>query len=618
MSEGDRSVVDTMSKTEHSVNSTSRSNAGEPQIVADANLKVNANTTCLWALAMTAVLGGDFYAWNLGFRYGVGPFAVSTVLVTIVFVTLVYCVSELSSALPFSGGCYGFVRATLGKNLGLLTGLAESMGYILSVAATMMYVSTIITYSTGLSPYWEILWVFICYVIAVSLHVAGGLIMYRSMIFLTIMQLLILFLYAIAGMKYGDFSNKCTLLPANQDGYGKWWADNYESVFYTMPYAVWWYLGVEIVPFAAEETLDAKRAVPKASLLSMLNLFITMLIAFFSGCTLGPDMMTLTEEMTPLSIGFDYLFGGPGFDKRYLNLLSIVGVFCSGYGIMFAYGRQMYSMARSGLFPQIFTKTYADRGTPAASLILSSLIGYAFAVIARLTDYDLVSNVMFSLGMIGSMVTYVSIFVAFIIIRVKFYMIPRPFQSALGMPGAIIGLICGMVMVIGMLGWSKYTLHGLVGLVAWFIVGVSYYVFIGRKHVVLSPEEQFALFLIYSIRFVRNKNRDATTKKKKYEAEDAAERSKRRNNKRQGTFTSRSSAPAYVRTASATDTVRVHPLGPVRTSVKKSSAAETAPTSTSAQQAWEQDTSASAQPRRQGVKSTADPETDMSVTDAHA
>lgn len=566
------------SLTEHSINSSghSMSNVGDPKIETDSTLKVQATTFPLWGLAVTAVLGGDFYAWNRGFQYGLGPFAVSSVLVTIVFVTLVFSVSELSSALPFSGGSYGFVRATLGKYLGLLAGLAESMGYILSVAATMMTVAQMVTYATNADAKWEILWVLIAYCIAVGLHIAGGSIMWKSMIVLAISQIVVLIVYLFSAFLHGDLMNKC-VLPDNVLGSGdtKWWALDYRSVMKTTPYAVWWYLGVEILPFAAEETVDAKRVVPRASLLAMATLIGTGLISFFTGCTVGPDLDTLFNENFPLSIGFDYLFGGPGLDRRSLVLLSIVGTFCSGYGIMFAYGRQMYSMARSGLLPDVFTKTWGDRGTPAASLIICSSIGYVFSVVARLTDYDLVSSVMFSLGMIGSMLTYVSIFVAYIIINYRYYMIPRPFRSALGLPGAIIGLACGVFMLIGMVGWSKYAVHGMVGLVVWFIVGMSYYVFEGRKHTVLSPEEQFALFLIYSIRFVRNKQRDATTKKK-YEADDTVERNRARRegratitHKRANTFTSANKGPGTF-TRSQSELVKVHPLGPVRTSTNLS------------------------------------------------
>ena len=55
------------------------------------------------ALGLTTAIGGHYFAWNAGLSIGFGGFLISLFLIASAYYTLILCIAELSSALPFAG-----------------------------------------------------------------------------------------------------------------------------------------------------------------------------------------------------------------------------------------------------------------------------------------------------------------------------------------------------------------------------------------------------------------------------------------------------------------------------------------------------------------------------------
>lgn len=68
----------------------------------------------MWALGITIVIGGQYFAWNAGLTAGAGSYLIATFLIASAYGCLILCISELSSGLPFAGGSYGLARVTAG------------------------------------------------------------------------------------------------------------------------------------------------------------------------------------------------------------------------------------------------------------------------------------------------------------------------------------------------------------------------------------------------------------------------------------------------------------------------------------------------------------------------
>src|SRR5262249_37178935 len=59
----------------------------------------------LWAIAVGLVISGDYFGWNYGLAKG-GPVGMiaATLLMTLMYVTFIFSYTELSTAIPHSGG----------------------------------------------------------------------------------------------------------------------------------------------------------------------------------------------------------------------------------------------------------------------------------------------------------------------------------------------------------------------------------------------------------------------------------------------------------------------------------------------------------------------------------
>eukprot|EP00981_Chlorochromonas_danica_P015330 scaffold11717_cov179-Ochromonas_danica.AAC.1 len=71
--------------------------------------------------------GKQAVIWQGGLLlYGVWSFFVATVVCAVFYLVFTCCFAEMVSIIPFSGGCYGYVRCTLGSTIGFLTGCSEA------------------------------------------------------------------------------------------------------------------------------------------------------------------------------------------------------------------------------------------------------------------------------------------------------------------------------------------------------------------------------------------------------------------------------------------------------------------------------------------------------------
>lgn len=68
---------------------------------------LNLQSYDLIALGLTTAIGGHYFAWNAGLSAGFGSFLIALFLVSTAYYSVVLCIAELSSALPFAGS-YSF------------------------------------------------------------------------------------------------------------------------------------------------------------------------------------------------------------------------------------------------------------------------------------------------------------------------------------------------------------------------------------------------------------------------------------------------------------------------------------------------------------------------------
>eukprot|EP00981_Chlorochromonas_danica_P004162 scaffold833_cov177-Ochromonas_danica.AAC.8 len=114
----------------------------------------------LCALGFCVMNGKQTILWQPGLLlYGVWSFFVATVVCAIIYLALTFCLAEMVSIIPFSGGCYGYVRCTMGPTVGFLTGCSEAAKYILFAVLTVYIVGLLFQNVYEFEDHWlPVIW----------------------------------------------------------------------------------------------------------------------------------------------------------------------------------------------------------------------------------------------------------------------------------------------------------------------------------------------------------------------------------------------------------------------------------------------------------------------------
>ena len=105
---------------------------------------------------------------------------------------------------------------------------------------------------------------------------------------------------------------------------------------------------------------------------------------------------------------------------------------------------------------------------------------------------DIIGSVLLNMAVFGAMLSYIPQALSFIILRRKLPNIERPFQSPVGVPGAVLTIIIAAV-TLGYQIQDPNFFKGVIWVIVWCAVGIVYFALVGRNKLILSPEEEFAL-----------------------------------------------------------------------------------------------------------------------------
>ncbi len=463
----------------------------------------SAGVLSLWGFGVAAVISGNFFGWNFGLDAGgFGGMAAATLLLAILYFCLTQSIAEMAAAMPHAGGAYGWCRAGLGPVGGLIAGLADNLKYVL-VPAAIAY--TITDYLDPVTDQWlnvslpNPAWWAIVFVIFTAINIAGIRTASWIAILASLMAIAALATFWGGAVQQIDFSLWALNIDANGeelfDGDGPWFPFGIAGIGTAIPFAIWFFLGIEQVPMAAEETLDPERQVPRALRVTFVTLLIAALLTLFlvAGIEPGAAISGLANE--PLFAGFESIFN---FNISYgvLALIATIGLVASLHAMLFAAGRNIFALSRAGYFPKWMSQTMTGTRTPVFALITVSILGFfvcaAIEFNAPLFGGLPVGATLLNMAVFGAVISYSLQMLAYL--KLKRVDFDRPYLSPLGRGGAALALVLGLVTFV-LLWLNQDYRPGLVGVGLWIGAGLLYFMFYSRHRLVKSPEETFALSL---------------------------------------------------------------------------------------------------------------------------
>lgn len=455
-------------------------------------LKGKAGGLLLWGLGVGAVISGNFYGWNYGLAAGgFWGLAIATFLMAIMYLCMVYSLAEMSAALPHAGGLYSFTRHAFGPFWGFLCGVAVTIEYVLATAALVF------SMSNYLKPVLPALPSFLVWVILYSIFVAIAIhsleLTLEVSLWLTFVAIMVLGIFYFNMLAAGVFHPDLLFnVPANPGQSENWLPKGWQGVFAAIPYGIWFYLAIEILPLAGEETRDVPKSMPTGLISGMFTLIILSVFTLVLNSGLGGGAAAIGQSEVPLGYGLEAYFGKGVTSSLVTAIALTLGLAASLPTQIYGYGRIVFALSRAGYIPRWLSVTSKNH-TPYRALILCSVIGLICVVLVDTGKAYAVDAVILNMSVFGAVISYILVMLSYIKLKLNRPDLFRPYESPLGIQGATLGATLAIFALIACLAVPAYR-SGILGVAIVLIIATIYFFFYSKNQLVAqAPEEAAAL-----------------------------------------------------------------------------------------------------------------------------
>jgi len=328
-----------------------------------------------------------------------------------------FMIGELSSALPFEGGYYAWVRRAMGNFWGFQEAWLSLVASIFDMA---IYPTLFVAYLTRVFPWFQenhrgVLVALGVVVVCAALNIAGVKVVSTTSLWLFfLLSAPFAAIFVLAPFKLGALAHAVTKpTTSNVDILGG------------LLICMWNYMGWDNASTIAAEVERPQRTYPRAMLWAVVIVALSYVLPFAAMWVTG---LQASAWETGAWADIAGLMGGP-----LLRIALVVGGMMSGFGmfnaLVMSYSRLPLAMAQDGMLPKVFAKLHPKSRAPWVAIIALA-IGWGLALnigFERLVTLDIM--------IYGASLTLE--FVALIVLRVREPELKRPFRVPGGWFGAI-------------------------------------------------------------------------------------------------------------------------------------------------------------------------------------
>ncbi len=373
----------------------------------------------LWGLGVGYVISGMYFGWNLGLeKGGTLGLAIATFFIAIMYVTFTFSYTELACAIPKAGGAFDYADKALGKNLGFIAGIAQLVEFIFAPPAIAAAIGA---YFNIFFPSIPVLAIAVfAYFIFTALNISGVKAAASFELLITIFAVIELLIFSGVTLPHFHFEN---LLHNN-------FPNGIKGIFAAIPFAIWFFLGIEGVANVAEETVNPQKNILRGFGSAIFTLVILCVLTFISSVGVaGWETIVYKTGATetsdsPLPLALSHIVGANNLLYHLLITIGLLGLIASFHGIILAAGRATFEFGRIGYAPELLGKVHSKFFTPANALIVNMLIG----IIALLTGK---TGDIITIACFGALSLYIISMISLFVLRRKFPLLDRPFHVPL-------------------------------------------------------------------------------------------------------------------------------------------------------------------------------------------
>ncbi|WP_121234250.1 ethanolamine permease, partial [Pseudomonas aeruginosa] len=358
------------------------------------------------------------------------------------------------------------------------TGTAILIEYAIAPAAIACFIGAYCESLFGVGG-WLIYLVF--YIVFIGIHILGAGEALKLMFVITAVAAIALGVFIVAMVPHFDSANLFNIPQTAATGASSFLPFGYVGVWAAIPYAIWFFLAVEGVPLAAEETKNPKRDLPRGLIGAMLVLlaFAALILVVGPGAAGAKELM---GSGNPLVEALESAYKGSTWMSQFVNLVGLAGLIASFFSIIYAYSRQIFALSRAGYLPRSLSLTNRKKA-PVLALVVPGVIGFGLSLTGQ-------GDLLILVAVFGATISYVLMMAAHITLRIRRPDMQRPYRTPGGIltSGVALALAC-VAVVAGFLVDPRVV----VGAVAIYAVLIGYFALYSRHHLVSgTPEEEFA------------------------------------------------------------------------------------------------------------------------------
>ncbi|MEY3350738.1 MAG: hypothetical protein RIQ50_849 [Bacteroidota bacterium] len=417
------------------------------------SLKRTLTPLLLWGLGVGYVISGMYFGWNLGLeKGGTAGLAIATAVIVILYTAFTFGYAELACAIPKAGGGFDYARRALGNDWGFIAGMAQAIEFILAPPAIAFAIGA---YFNLFLPQVSIINIAIAaYVLFTALNIYG--VRAAALFELIITFLAVAELLLFAGIALPEF--KWTHLQQNALPNGV------EGIFASIPFAIWFFLGIEGVANVAEETINPQKTILKGFGSAILTLIILCMLTFTASVGVaGWEAIVYTADGkssdSPLPLALGLIVGNDHGLYHLLIAIGLFGLVASFHGLTLAAGRASFELGRLRFAPPFLGKIHKKFQTPAIALLVNMTIG----IIALLTGK---TAEIITISVFGAITLYVISMISLLVLRKKEPDLARPFRVPFYPLTPIVALVIGIIALLAML-YENHLLGGIyLGIIA--------------------------------------------------------------------------------------------------------------------------------------------------------
>ncbi|MGE0636701.1 MAG: ethanolamine permease [Bacteroidia bacterium] len=402
-----------------------------------AKLERSLGPLMLWGLGVGYVISGMYFGWNLGLeKGGTLGLGIATFFIMIMYITFSLCYTELACAIPKAGGTFDYADKALGKHLGFVAGMAQIIEFVFAPPAIAFGIGA---YFHLLFPELPVIGVAVfCYFAFTLLNILGVKASASFELFITIVAVVELLIFSGFTLPHFNLQN----LTINS------FPNGIEGIFMAIPFAIWFFLGLEGIANVAEETIHPQKNITIGFASAMFTLAVLATLTFSSAVGVaGWEAVVFDADGnisdSPLPLAIKHI---PAVSDVFYHLLIWIGLFgfvASFNGLLLAAGRATYEFGKSGNAPSFLGKINPRFKTPVLALIFNMAIGIIALFTGKTGD-------IITIATFGALSLYILSMISYFQLKRKMPEMERPFKAPFYPLFPSIALIIAVVAIISM------------------------------------------------------------------------------------------------------------------------------------------------------------------------